>query len=57
MDKVLVIGIAYGTTRSFDRDLDSQATKNAMITLKKDKISSMWVRSGERAHYAKDLDE
>jgi hypothetical protein len=57
MDKVLVIGTAYNTTRSFDRDLNSQATKDAMIAVKKDKISSMWVRSGERAHYAKDLVE
>ncbi|OAL03002.1 hypothetical protein IQ06DRAFT_122836 [Phaeosphaeriaceae sp. SRC1lsM3a] len=53
--EILLVGTAY-TPFTYSRDSEHAKTADLTImTLKKDKIRNTWVRSGERAQYAKDL--
>lgn len=57
LHEVLLVGNAHDKTTNIDQDVNSQTPKKAILILKKDKIADTWVRSGERAQFAKDLFE
>jgi hypothetical protein len=57
LHKVILVGTAHDRAADVNQDVNQRAPTKAMITLKKDKLVGTWVRSGERAQFAKDLFE
>jgi hypothetical protein len=53
LHEVLLVGTAHDRTTTTNQDVNSQASKKAIIILKKDKGADTWVRIGERARFAK----
>jgi hypothetical protein len=53
--EVHLIGTPYATTTYFDEPTNSEDSVHGIITLKKDKNTNTWNKSGGRAQYAKDL--
>jgi hypothetical protein len=57
LQEVLLIGKPYSTTTAFDQITNLKGPIQPVLTLKKDKATDKWMRSGAHARYAKDLFE